>query len=69
MNNALIANAIFHSAAGSRCANGVAGGAVSGRDAPRSSASAISSAVSKRTRLSRATAFSTTWSSQIGTSG
>ena len=49
--------------------SGVAWGAFSGLEAPRSSASANSSAVSKRWRASRAIAFITTWSSQIGTSG
>jgi hypothetical protein len=64
-----IASAICHSTRGSRTASGVAPGAASGREAPRSSASTISSAVSKRCFGSRATAFCTTLSSQIGTSG
>lgn len=59
----------FHSTVGSRCISGVAGGAVRGRLAPRSRASRNSSAVSKRWRLSRATAFRATWSSQMGTAG
>ena len=52
--------AIFHKAVGSRCIKGVAAGAVKDLDAPRSSANKNSSAVSKRWRLSRATAFSNT---------
>ena len=41
-------NAICHTAAGSRVTSGVAPGAASGREAPRSSASRNSSAVSNR---------------------
>ena len=48
LNSTLKPSAIFHSAVGSRWISGVAGMAASGREAPRSSASNSSSAVSKR---------------------
>ncbi|KAJ8135347.1 hypothetical protein OY671_011440, partial [Metschnikowia pulcherrima] len=69
LNSSDTPRASCHSAWGLRAISGVAKGACRGREAPRSRASSSSSAVSKRWRGSRATALSTTWSSQMGTSG
>ena len=68
-NNSQTTSSSFHSTVGSRCISGVAGGAVRGRLAPRSRASRNSSAVSKRRRLSRATAFRATWRARWGRRG